>query len=46
MVCIDQEKEVADEAIISFTDTFYDMILRDQITIAEAYAKAKLVVSI
>jgi hypothetical protein len=28
VICIDQQAEVLDEAIISFTDTFYDMILR------------------
>jgi Cdc6-like AAA superfamily ATPase len=46
VICIDQEAEVMDEAVISFTDTFYDMILRQTVPIPEAYAKAQLVVNI
>ena len=46
VICIDQQEEVMDEAIISFTDTFYDMILRQTVPIPVAFNKAKLVVSI
>jgi hypothetical protein len=46
VICIDQEMEVADDAVINFTDTFYEMVLREQTSVQEAFTKAQLVVSI
>ncbi len=46
MIYIDQNEEVTDEAVISFTDTFYDNILRQEISIPEAFQSAKLIVGI
>ena len=45
MVCIHQQYEVEDDAIITFTDSFYGLLF-DQKKICDAFEQAKLQVAL
>ena len=46
MICIVHDKEVKDDAVITFTDTFYSMIFEQNHTICTAFSQAQLSVEI
>ena len=46
VICINQSEEVDDEAVITFTETFYNMLLEHNMKICGAFLQAQNVVSI
>ena len=46
VICILHEKEVRDDAVITFTDTFYSMIFEQNQKICTAFSQAQLSVEI
>ena len=41
-----ESEEVEDDAVITFTDTFYNMIFEQNMKICQAFAQAQVVVRI
>jgi len=46
VICIDQKNEVDDNAVITFTDAFYDAVFSNEANICKAFMNAQVVVSI
>ena len=46
VICIKQSEEVEDDAVITFTDHFYAMLLEHKMKICDAFEQAQLAVSI
>lgn len=46
VICIDHKQEVDDNAVITFTEAFYDSIFSNAMDVCKAFLNAKVVVSI
>jgi hypothetical protein len=46
VICIDQQYEVDDSAVVTFTNAFYDAIFSNSANICKAFLNAQVVVSI
>ena len=46
VICIDHNFEVEDDAVMTFTDAFYDAVFSNKMCICQAFYNAQLVVSI
>ena len=46
VICIHQAEEVEDDAVITFTDTFYNMLFKQDMKICKAFDHAVMVVNV
>jgi len=46
VICINQSNEVEDNAVLTFTDAFYDAVFSNSMSICKAFLNARAVVSI